>query len=148
MRRQEVSHLGFPGAETPKPVFIAKLILGFTSRDFATGEYKGTDPWVSRVSKHRNIQTLDTLCHFGISQASGEYKRLAFRYPRCRNTISHPRYSYFVVSCTGSLKLLVPRPQPPLHPELRIAKISKSDGSTPVSGFREPRVCDAATPRF
>jgi hypothetical protein len=29
MRRQEVSHLGFPGAETPKPVFIAKLISGF-----------------------------------------------------------------------------------------------------------------------
>jgi hypothetical protein len=29
MRRQEVSHLGFPGAETPKPVFISKLISGF-----------------------------------------------------------------------------------------------------------------------
>jgi hypothetical protein len=64
MRRQKVSHLGFPGAETPKP----KLISGFRKSDFATGEYKGTDPWVSRVPKHRNIQTLDTLCHFGVSQ--------------------------------------------------------------------------------
>jgi len=54
----------------------------------------------------------------------------------------------FVVSCTGSLKLSVPRPQPPLHPELRIAEIPKSDGSSPVSGFREPGVRDAETPRF
>jgi hypothetical protein len=29
MHRQEVSHLGFPGAKTPKPAFIAKLISGF-----------------------------------------------------------------------------------------------------------------------
>jgi hypothetical protein len=29
MCRQEVSHLGFPGAKTPKPVFIAKLISWF-----------------------------------------------------------------------------------------------------------------------
>jgi hypothetical protein len=52
--------LGFPGcrnAETPKPIH-AKPFRGFAYRDFMTGEYKGTCPWVSWVPKRRNPFTL------------------------------------------------------------------------------------------
>ena len=62
--------LDIPGVEIPRHQDLSTLLLfrGFTSQGFVTGEYKGTDPWVSRVTKHRNIQTLDTLCHFRVSQ--------------------------------------------------------------------------------
>jgi hypothetical protein len=55
----------------PKPLRLYSSLSsfrGFSSQDFATGKYKGTDPWVSCVPKHRNIQTLDALCCFGVSQ--------------------------------------------------------------------------------
>jgi hypothetical protein len=51
--------LGFPGCrntETPKSIHVIPF-RGFTHRDFATGEYKGTFPWVSRVPKHRPTAT-------------------------------------------------------------------------------------------
>jgi hypothetical protein len=49
-RRRGVLPLGFPGAETPKPIH-AKPIRGFAYRDFATSEDEGSCPWVSRVPK-------------------------------------------------------------------------------------------------
>jgi hypothetical protein len=55
--------LGFPGAETPKPIH-AKPIRGFAYRDFTTGEDEGSCPWVSRVPKRRNLFTLN---RFGVS---------------------------------------------------------------------------------
>ena len=81
--------LDLSGVEIPRHQDLSTLLLfqGFTSRGFVTGEYKGTDPWVSRVPKHRNIQTLDTLCHFGVSQVGFQDWRVQetflFRYPEC-----------------------------------------------------------------
>jgi hypothetical protein len=80
--------LGFPGCrnvETPKPIH-AKPFQGFTYRDFATGEYKGTCPWVSWVPKHQNLFTLNHfgVSHIGISRLANT-RELALGFPRCRN---------------------------------------------------------------
>jgi hypothetical protein len=76
--------LNIPGAETLKHRISSALLSfwGLVSRDSVTNRYKGTDPWVSQVPKHRNIQTLDTLWDF----RTGEYKRLALRYLGYQNT--------------------------------------------------------------
>jgi hypothetical protein len=63
--------IDIPGVEIPRHQELSPLLLlflGLSSQGFMTGKYKGTNPWVSRVSKHRNIQTLDTLCHFKVLQ--------------------------------------------------------------------------------
>jgi hypothetical protein len=44
MRRQEVSHLGFLGAETPKPIYISKLISGFHKSGFHEWRVQGDFP--------------------------------------------------------------------------------------------------------
>jgi hypothetical protein len=49
--RQEVSHLGFPGAETPKPIYTLSSFRGFASRDFAMCVDKRSRTWVSREPK-------------------------------------------------------------------------------------------------
>jgi hypothetical protein len=41
MHRQEVSHLGYSGAETPKLIYPLNSLRGFTSRDFAMCMIRG-----------------------------------------------------------------------------------------------------------
>jgi hypothetical protein len=78
--------LGFPGcrnAETPKLIH-AKPIRGFAYRDFATGEYEGTCPWVSRVSKRQNLFMLSRfeVSHIGISRLANT-RELALGFLGC-----------------------------------------------------------------
>jgi hypothetical protein len=81
--------LGFPGAET---LFHAQPIRGYAYWDFATGEYKGTCPWVSRVPKCETIHAstdsgfrISRFCDWRIS------RELALGFPGCRNTETYLR---------------------------------------------------------
>jgi hypothetical protein len=54
VRRQEVSHLGFPGVETSNPIYTLSSFWGFTSRDFEMCADKRSRTWVSRELKLRS----------------------------------------------------------------------------------------------
>jgi hypothetical protein len=54
VRRQEISHLGYPGAETPKLIYPLNSLWGFASRDFTMCDDKRSLIWVSQESKLRS----------------------------------------------------------------------------------------------
>jgi hypothetical protein len=54
VRKQGVSHLGFPGAETPKPIYTLSSFRGFASRDFTMCADKGSRTLVSWEPKLRS----------------------------------------------------------------------------------------------
>jgi hypothetical protein len=66
MRRQEVSHLGFPGAETPKPVFISKLISGFLLSGFRVIKRQGVHALRHSGSRNTEVSDLCALGHLGV----------------------------------------------------------------------------------
>jgi hypothetical protein len=68
VRRQEVSHLGYPGAETPKLIYPLNSLRGFTSHDFAMCDDKRSPIWVSREPKLRSSY-ISTLSYFGVPQS-------------------------------------------------------------------------------
>jgi hypothetical protein len=75
--------LWFPGCrnvETFSPIW------GFIYRDFATNEDEGSYPLVSRVSKRRNLFTLNRfeVSYTGISRLA-KTRDLALWFPGCRN---------------------------------------------------------------
>jgi hypothetical protein len=96
MRRQEVSHLGFPGAETPKHQTLSMLhYFGVSSIGISRvkisrlantwGPHLGTPG--AEIPKYNNFSTLYL---FGISQVGisglASTRELALGYSGCRNT--------------------------------------------------------------
>jgi hypothetical protein len=71
---------------------IHRVHRGFTYRDFETGEYEGTFPWVSRVPKHQNLFTLNQfgVLHINISRLEN-MRELALGFIGCRNVEIYSR---------------------------------------------------------
>jgi len=84
--------LGFPGCqniETPRLIH-ARPFWGLILRGFATGEYKGTYPWISQVPKHRKTKTYPRYTYSRVSQVGISHlantRKLTLGFLGCQNT--------------------------------------------------------------